>query len=82
MPNYPVYEHEMANKVAAAGMLSGGGQMVNPTMRENIDQKIQWHKDEIGRLEAVKEKLPQLLDVNLRDLREDTCSSPRDRQGG
>ena len=43
---------------------------INPTMRENIDSKINWHKDEIERLENIKGKLPQLLDVNLRDLRE------------
>ena len=60
---------------------AGGGQLgiaysptvprdINPTMRENIESKIKWHKDEIERLENIKGKLPQLLDVNLRDLRE------------
>lgn len=50
--------------------LAAGGHALNPTLRENIDQKVQWHKDEIERLEAIKAKLPTLLDVNLRDLRE------------
>ena len=52
---------------AQLGLLPKG---VNPTMRENIEQKIQYHKDEIARLENIKTTLPQLLDVNLRDLRE------------
>lgn len=42
----------------------------NPTMRENIAMKIEYHKNEIARLEGIKDKLPSLLDVNLRDLQE------------
>lgn len=64
-----MYENQAApyamEKAAAIG-----GLIHNPTMGENIAQKIQYHKDEIARLEGIKEKLPQLLDVNLRDLRE------------
>ena len=44
--------------------------MANPTLRENIDAKIHYHEEEILRLRSVKNKLPQLLDVNLRDLQE------------
>lgn len=44
--------------------------LVNPTLRENIERKIQFHKDEILRLENVMAQVPALLDVNLRDLRE------------
>ena len=61
--NYPV-----ATESPIAGMI-GKGQL-NPTLRENIDQKIQYHLEEAERLKQIKEKLPQLLDVNLRDLRE------------
>jgi ferritin-like metal-binding protein YciE len=43
---------------------------VNPTLRENIEAKIQFHKDQISRLEQIKGKMDFLLDVNLRDLRE------------
>lgn len=64
-PNVPVGKYA-GDKLATIG----GSQMMNPTLRENIDQKIQYMKDEIVRLEAIKEKLPNLLDVNLRDLRE------------
>ena len=57
--------------VEAAGQnMKMQGAMVNPTLRENIDQKIQYHLEEAERLKQIKEKLPQLLDVNLRDLRE------------
>ncbi len=69
----PRYEMEAQAKQAnATGMILSGGAStpMNPTLRENIDQKIQWHADEIERLKIIKEKLPQLLDVNLRDLRE------------
>lgn len=47
-----------------------GSGVVNPTLRENIDNRIQHFKDEIVRLEKVKEQMPQMLDINLRDLRE------------
>ena len=57
--------------VEAAGQnMKMQGAMVNPTLRENIDQNIQYHLEEAERLKQIKEKLPQLLDVNLRDLRE------------
>lgn len=60
-------------ETSAAGAMIGygrGPKGMNPTLRENIDLKIQHYKDEIVRLEAIKEKVPNLLDVNLRDLRE------------
>lgn len=47
-----------------------GGLAINPTLRENIDRKIQYHKDEIIRLEAISVSMSSMLDVNLRDLRE------------
>jgi hypothetical protein len=42
--------------------------MHNPTLAENIDAKIQRCRDEIERLEKIKAAVPQLLEVNLRDL--------------
>ena len=68
-----MYENEAKTTMAcAAGTLGGisGPRVMNPTLRENIDAKIQGYKDEIDRLEAIKGKVPQLLDVNIRDLRE------------
>ncbi len=50
--------------------LAGSQVMANPTLRENIETKIQYYKDEIARLEKVKIKMEFMLDVNLRDLRE------------
>jgi hypothetical protein len=63
-PSYPAGQ--------AAGALSrlGGPPTLNPTLRENIEAKIQYYKDEIVRLEKVKAKMEFMLDVNLRDLRE------------
>ena len=66
--NYQVgYPQQMDAK---AGAIIGGPRTVNPTLRENIDAKIVWHKEEVERLEKIKEKMPFMLDVNLRDLRE------------
>ena len=64
------YQNVLSPVSSAEMSLGNASQMMNPTLRENIDQKIQYMKDEIVRLEAIKEKLPNLLDVNLRDLRE------------
>ena len=66
---YPQEENAAKQLPAMAGNQIGP-RVMNPTLRENIDAKIQYHKDEIERLEIIKDKLPQLLDVNLRDLRE------------
>ena len=45
--------------------------VTNPTLRENIEGKIKYYKDEIIRLEKIKEKIPEnMMDINLRDLRE------------
>lgn len=63
---------KMAMMAQSSGMLGGLGapKVMNPTLRENIEMRIQSYKDEIVRLEKIKEQMPQLLDVNLRDLRE------------
>ena len=65
------YENQVSEKLMAQqAVLGGGTRAMNPTFRENIEARIQMHKDEIARLEKVKEQRPMLLDVNLRDLRE------------
>lgn len=56
--------------MAEGPQTSSALRVANPTFRENIEAKIQWHKDEIARLETIKEKMPFMLDINLRDLRE------------
>ena len=65
MHNYPD-----SPKAETAGAALGQIRVANPTLRENIDAKIQWHKDEIERLGTIKSKMEFMLDVNLRDLRE------------
>lgn len=62
-------DYSVSESLAKQAIVSGS-RMVNPTLRENIEQKLQYHRDEIARLEELKEKVPQLLDINLRDLRE------------
>ena len=65
---YVDYPGSAVAKSTAQGLASA--QMLNPTLRENIDARIQNYKDEIVRLEKIKEQIPQMLDINLRDLRE------------
>lgn len=44
---------------------------MNPTLAQNIDGKIQYHRDEIERLLKIKAAFPaDFLGMNLRDLRE------------
>ena len=66
MNDYPMPSVPEMNSVGLQGM---NAKMQIPTLRENIDARVQHYKDEIVRLEKIKEQMPQLLDVNLRDLR-------------
>jgi hypothetical protein len=53
------------------GSIAGGMRDVNPTLEENINNKIDWHTKEIDRLNTLKKTLGDtLMNVNLRDLRE------------
>lgn len=61
-----------ANEGAAAGML-GGQQMITSretTVAQNIDNRIASLREQIARLDAVKQKLSRgtILDVSLEDL--------------
>lgn len=59
--------------MAAAGQMQVGVKIDhNPTIRQNLDQRIAMHKAAITRLEATKARLEasNLLDVPIGDLRE------------
>ena len=59
--------NELANQAGTQITIN----VTNPTLRENIEGKIKYYKDEIIRLEKIKEKIPEnMMDINLRDLRE------------
>jgi hypothetical protein len=69
--------HEYTDEQAAKplGLMAGANAIstkaMNPTLAQNIDSKIQYHRDEIERLLAIKGKFPpDFLGMNLRDLRE------------
>ena len=60
-------QNELVNQNGAQMTIN----VTNPTLRENIEGKIKYYKDEIIRLEKIKEKIPEnMMDINLRDLRE------------
>ncbi len=66
-----MYEETNMAMVAKASMVGGGIRDVNPTLEENINNKIEWHTKEIERLNNLKKTLGEtLMNVNLRDLRE------------
>ena len=61
------------NMARVAGTQEGGmAYALNPTLRENIETKIQIHKEEIARLEKIMAQFEgtPIIDMNLRDLRE------------
>lgn len=42
----------------------------NPTVEENIDEKIRYYESEIARLKQSKEDLAPLLKMRIRDIRQ------------
>lgn len=52
-------------------LASRDSSLQNPTLKENIEAKINYHKQEIERLQKIGEQIPEtMLAINLRDLRE------------
>lgn len=47
-----------------------GGIDHNPTVEENIEQKIRYHEAELVRLKQSKEDLAPLLKMRIRDIRQ------------
>jgi hypothetical protein len=47
-----------------------GGIDHNPTVEENIEQKIRYHESELIRLKQSKEDLAPLLKMRIRDIRQ------------
>lgn len=73
MRDYPTDEAKAPMNLTTAGQVNSliSTKAMNPTLSENIDGKIQYHRDEIERLTAIKGKFPpDFLGMNLRDLRE------------
>ena len=42
----------------------------NPTVEENIDEKIRYYESEVARLKQSKEDLAPLLKMRIRDIRQ------------
>jgi hypothetical protein len=42
----------------------------NPTVQDNIDEKIRYYESEIARLKQSKEDLAPLLKMRIRDIRQ------------
>ena len=64
-----MYPNEMVAKQASVAGL-GLGQEYNPTVGENLDNRIASLKAELARLEASKETLGPLLNMRIRDIRD------------
>jgi len=47
-----------------------GGIDHNPTVEENIEQKIRYHESELVRLKQSREDLAPLLKMRIRDIRQ------------
>lgn len=56
---------------AAAGQVGKGPPTYNPTIRENLDNRIAEHKKIIEELERIKAAMPEnLVDMKIQDLRQ------------
>ena len=67
MDNSANYYPEVT-KQTAYGLI--GGIDHNPTVEENIEQKIRYHESELVRLKQSKEDLAPLLKMRIRDIRQ------------
>jgi len=59
-----------APKTALVGAQRIGGIDHNPTVGDNIDEKIRYYESEIARLKQSKEDLAPLLKMRIRDIRQ------------
>lgn len=57
-------------KSAMVGAQRIGGMDHNPTVGDNIDEKIRYYESEIARLKQSKEDLAPLLKMRIRDIRQ------------
>jgi hypothetical protein len=57
-------------KSAMVGAQRIGGIDHNPTVGDNIDEKIRYYESEIARLKQSKEDLAPLLKMRIRDIRQ------------
>jgi hypothetical protein len=67
-------EEQYQTQLAMQGKL-GYGDLIrgidhNPTVEENIEQKIRYHESELIRLKQSKEDLAPLLKMRIRDIRQ------------
>lgn len=63
--DYPVNTAECESKSLEARI-----ERDNPTVEENINRKIRYHRLEIARLEAAKIQMAPLLQMKIGDMRE------------
>jgi hypothetical protein len=59
-----------AKNAAKVGVQRLGGIDHNPTVEDNIDEKIRYYESEIVRLKQSKEDLAPLLKMRIRDIRQ------------
>jgi hypothetical protein len=63
-----MYGEQQIKQAALGGYVSGIDH--NPTVEENIDQKIRSYQAEIERLQQSKKDLAPLLSMRIRDIRQ------------
>jgi hypothetical protein len=67
-------EEQYQKQLAMQGKAGYGGLICgidhNPTVEENIEQKIRYHESELIRLKQSKEDLAPLLKMRIRDIRQ------------
>jgi hypothetical protein len=61
---------EYVAKTAMVGAQRIAGIDHNPTVGDNIDEKIRYYESEIARLKQSKEDLAPLLKMRIRDIRQ------------
>ena len=66
-----MYPEQIGKQAAIAGSQYGLQRIDhNPTVEENIDEKIRYLESELARLKQSKEDLAPLLKMRIRDIRQ------------